>query len=91
MDFILLMLLGGLAGWIASLILKTNSGQGIFMDIILGIIGAIVGGLIMNLFDQPGLTGFNLYSLFVAILGALILIWIGRAITSSGGSLNLPK
>lgn len=77
-DFLLWIVLGLVAGWLASIIMGTNARQGAFMDIVLGVIGAIVGGFIMNLFGQSGTTGFNLYSLIVATLGAVVLIWIGR-------------
>ena len=50
------------------------------MDIILGIIGAVVGGFVMRLFGQAGVTGFNLYSVVVAVVGAIILIWVGRLV-----------
>jgi uncharacterized membrane protein YeaQ/YmgE (transglycosylase-associated protein family) len=63
---------------ILSIIMKTNSQQGIFMDILLGIVGAALGGFVMSLFGAPGITGFNLYSLIVAILGAVTLIFLGR-------------
>lgn len=82
MGLITMIILGGLAGWIASLV--TKSSTGILMDIILGIVGAIAGGFLMSFFGQPGITGFNIYSLIVAIVGAVILIWIGRLLT--GGS-----
>lgn len=79
MGLITMIILGGLAGWIASLI--TRSSTGILMDIILGIVGAIAGGFLMSFFGQPGITGFNVYSLIVAVVGAVILIWIGRLLT----------
>lgn len=79
MGLLLEIILGGVAGWIAAAI--TKSGYGIWMDIVLGILGAIVGGFIMTLFGQPGVTGFNLYSLIVAVVGAIILIWIGRLVS----------
>lgn len=79
MGLITMIVLGGLAGWIASLI--TRSSTGILMDIILGIVGAIAGGLVMNFLGQPGVTGFNIYSLIVAVIGSIILIWIGRLLT----------
>lgn len=82
MGLITMIILGGLAGWIASLV--TKSSTGVLMDIILGIVGAIAGGFLMSFFGQPGITGFNVYSLIVAIIGAVILIWIGRLLT--GGS-----
>ena len=56
--------------------MKTSKQQGILMDVVLGIIGAVVGGLIMSFFGQPGVTGFNLYSFVVALIGAIVLIAI---------------
>lgn len=73
------LIVGFLAGWIASIIMKTDASQGAFMDIIMGIIGAFVGGFVMNLFGQSGVTGFNLYSILVATVGAIIVIAIGRS------------
>lgn len=78
MNFLLWIVLGLIAGWIASVIMKTSNGA--LMDIIFGVIGAVVGGFIMNLFGAPGVTGFNVYSLIVAIIGAVVLIWLGRLI-----------
>jgi uncharacterized membrane protein YeaQ/YmgE (transglycosylase-associated protein family) len=77
MNIILWIVLGGIAGWIASLI--TNSDRGVLGDIILGILGAIIGGWVVTLIGGQGVTGFNLSSLLVAVLGAVILIWISRA------------
>lgn len=76
MSIILWIVLGGLAGWIASLIIKSN--QGVLADIVLGVLGAIAGGFIMSFFGAPGVTGFNAYSIIVAVLGAVVLIWLGR-------------
>jgi uncharacterized membrane protein YeaQ/YmgE (transglycosylase-associated protein family) len=53
------------------------------MDIVLGVIGSLVGGLAMNFLGAPGVTGFNLYSLGVSVLGAILLIAIGRALRPS--------
>lgn len=78
MSILILALLGLVAGWLASVIMGTNSSQGILMDIVFGVLGAVVGGLIMNIFGQPGAIGFNLYSILVATAGAVLLIWIGR-------------
>lgn len=80
MDLLLWVFLGGLAGYLASVIMRTNREQGLVMDIVLGIVGGFLGGLLMNLLGQPGVNGFNLYSLFVALLGAVALIWIGRMV-----------
>lgn len=79
MGILLMIVLGGLAGWLASVIMR--SPNGVFMDIILGIVGAVVGGFLMGLFGYSGVTGFNLYSIVVATVGAVVLIAIGRMLT----------
>jgi uncharacterized membrane protein YeaQ/YmgE (transglycosylase-associated protein family) len=66
-------LLGLIAGFIASKIVN-KSGEGFFLDIVLGIVGAIVGGFIFSAFGASGVTGFNLYSMIVAIVGAIIVL-----------------
>lgn len=78
MNILVWIVFGAIAGYVASLIMK--SGHGVLEDIILGIIGAFIGGIIMNSFGQAGVTGFNLYSFIVAIIGAIILIFLGRLI-----------
>jgi uncharacterized membrane protein YeaQ/YmgE (transglycosylase-associated protein family) len=78
MNILLWIVLGAVAGWIASIIMKTDARQGPVADIVLGIVGAIVGGFIMGLFGEAGVSGFNLYSLIVSILGAVVLIYLGR-------------
>ncbi len=78
MEILLWIVLGGLAGWIASIIMASS--HGVLEDIILGIVGAFIGGFIMNSFGQPGVTGFNFYSLIIAVVGAVILIFLGRAV-----------
>lgn len=80
MGILLWIVFGALVGWIASLIMK--SGGGLLMDIVLGIVGAVVGGFIFNLFGGQGITGFNLYSIIVAVIGAIIVVWVGRLITN---------
>ncbi|MBU2632658.1 GlsB/YeaQ/YmgE family stress response membrane protein [Patescibacteria group bacterium] len=80
MNILLWIILGGVAGWISSVIVKTNKNQGIFSDITLGVLGAILGGYIIGFFGQPGVTGFNIYSILVAVLGSVVLIWLGRMI-----------
>jgi len=71
-------ILGGIAGWIASIIAGTNAEQGLLGNIIAGIIGGFIGGFVMNLFGIDGVTGFNLYSLLVALLGAIIALWLWK-------------
>ena len=83
MGILLWIIFVALAGWIASIIMKTDASQGTVKDIVMGIIGAIVGGFLMDLGGQSGVTGFNLYSLGVAIAGAVIVIYVGRLMRSS--------
>jgi uncharacterized membrane protein YeaQ/YmgE (transglycosylase-associated protein family) len=68
-------LLGLIAGFIGSKIVNKR-GQGVLMDMVVGIIGAIAGGVLFSLFGATGVTGFNLYSLIVAVIGSVIVLWI---------------
>ena len=72
-------ILGGLAGWIASMIMKTDAQQGILLNVVVGMVGSVVGGLLMNLIGGQGITGFNLYSLLVAVLGSVVFLAIAKA------------
>ena len=73
--------LGGLAGWVASMIMKTDKSMGVLANIIVGIVGALVGGFLVSLFGaDQGVNGFNLWSFFVALLGSVILLWIVKAL-----------
>jgi uncharacterized membrane protein YeaQ/YmgE (transglycosylase-associated protein family) len=79
MSFLAWIVLGLLAGFIGSKIVN-KSGEGILMDIVLGILGAVAGGWLFNQFGHMGVTGLNLYSLLVAVIGAVILLVIYHAI-----------
>ncbi len=78
MNIVLWIVFGAIAGWIASIIMKTNANQGLVMDIVMGVIGAVIGGFAMGFIGQSGVTGFNLYSLVVAVFGACLAIYVGR-------------
>lgn len=78
MGIILWIILGALVGWAASMIMGTR--EGLLLDIVIGIVGAVIGGWVMGLFGYGGVSGFNLYSFVVALLGAIILIAIVRAV-----------
>ena len=67
---------GALAGWIASLIMGKDREMGVFKNIAVGIVGAFIGGFVMNVLGGKGITGFNLWSLLVAIAGSVLLLWI---------------
>ena len=66
-------ILGLVAGFIASKIVN-KEGEGFLLDIVLGVIGAVVGGWLFGFFGATGVTEFNLYSMFVAIVGAIIVL-----------------
>ena len=73
-------ILGLIAGFIASKIVN-KVGQGFWLDIALGIIGALVGGFLFESFGGTGVTGFNLYSMFVAVVGAIVVLVVYHALT----------
>lgn len=75
-NIILWIILGGVAGWIASLLMKRDAQMGALANIIVGIIGAILGGFLFNLIGLPGDTGFNLWTLLVAIIGSVVLLFL---------------
>jgi uncharacterized membrane protein YeaQ/YmgE (transglycosylase-associated protein family) len=78
MAIIIWIIFGGLVGWVASAIVGTN--EGIILDIVVGIVGAILGGWLMSLIGKSGVSGFNWYSFLVALLGAVILVAIVKAL-----------
>ncbi len=82
MELIAFLVLGGIAGWIASLIMGTDASQGIFLNIVVGVVGAFIGGMLFNAFGSSGVSGFNIYSLVVAVLGAVVLLFIVRLFRS---------
>lgn len=71
--------LGLIAGFIASKIVN-KSGEGLVLDIVLGIIGAFVGGFLFNLVGEAGVTGFNIWSMFVAVIGAVVVLLVYHAV-----------
>ena len=79
MSFLGWIILGLIAGFIASKIVN-RTGEGLFLDIILGIVGGVVGGWLFEFFGKAGVTGFNLYSMFVAIVGAVVVLVVYHAI-----------
>ena len=73
-------ILGLIAGFIGSKIVN-KSGQGMLLDIVLGIVGAVVGGFLFNMFGMQGVTGVNIYSLVVSIVGAIVVLWVYHAVS----------
>ncbi|KKT87076.1 MAG: Transglycosylase-associated protein [Microgenomates group bacterium GW2011_GWA1_Microgenomates_45_10] len=76
MNILVWIVFGGLVGWVASLVMKTDAQQGILMNVIVGMVGAFMGGWLMNTVGGGGVGGFNLYSFLVALLGACVFIAI---------------
>ena len=79
MSILAWIILGLLAGFIGSKLVN-KQGEGMFLDIILGVVGAVVGGWLFNKFGAVGVTGLNLYSLLVAVIGAVVVLLIYHAL-----------
>lgn len=79
MSILAWIVLGLIAGFLASRIVN-NTGQGVLVDVLLGVVGAVVGGFLFEQFGQPGVSGLNLYSLLVAVVGAVVVLWLYHAL-----------
>ena len=71
--------LGGIAGWIATLITGQDAAYGILGNIIIGILGALLGGFLYGLIGGSGVTGFNVTSVVIAVVGAVVVLWVASA------------
>ena len=80
MSILAWLVVGLIAGFLASKVIN-KSGSGLILDIALGVVGALVGGFIFNFFGHSAPTGINLYSIFVAFIGAVVVLWIYHAVT----------
>ena len=79
MSFLVWIILGLVAGYIASQIVD-REGKGLWPNMALGIVGAIVGGVIFSALGGVGITGINLYSLIVAVVGSIVVLWVYNAV-----------
>ncbi len=79
MSLLTWVVLGLVAGFIGSKLIN-KSGEGFILDIVLGIVGAIVGGFLFNMFGARGVSGLNLYSLFVAVIGSVVFLVVYHTI-----------
>ena len=79
MSIIAWLVVGLLAGWIGSMLVNRR-GEGLIMDIVLGVIGAFVGGFLFHFFGHTGVSGINLYSILVAVVGAVVVLVVYHAI-----------
>lgn len=75
-------IVGGIAGWLASLVMRTNREQGLLEDIVIGIVGGLLAGFLLDVLDigEGAVTGLNIGSIFAAFIGAVILLAIIRAV-----------
>lgn len=81
MGILLWIIFGGLVGWIASMIMGRDGDMGLLTNIIVGVVGALIGGLIMAFFGLHGVTGFNLSSFLVALAGSVVLLLLVNLIS----------
>ncbi len=80
MNLIVWLVFGALVGWVASMLMSTNDGQGVIGNIIVGVLGAFLGGYIMQYLGKTGVDGFNVKSFIVSVFGAVILLALFRLI-----------
>lgn len=83
MSILAWIILGLISGFIASKVVN-KSGEGVVVDVILGVVGAVVGGFLFSTLGAAGVTGFNIYSMFVAFIGAVVVLVIKHAIMGRG-------
>jgi uncharacterized membrane protein YeaQ/YmgE (transglycosylase-associated protein family) len=81
MGFITWIVLGGISGWIVSMLVKTNAEQGLIGNIVVGSVGAVIGGFLGSELLGYEVTGFNLSSIALAVLGGLVFVFIWKAVT----------
>ena len=79
MSFLAWIILGLISGFIASKLVN-KTGEGVLLDIVLGIVGAFVGGWLFTTFGATGVTGLNIYSMFVAVIGAVVVLVLYHAL-----------
>lgn len=80
MGIIIWIIFGGIIGWLGSLIMNTNDQQGFVLNVVVGIIGAVLGGYLMNFIGAGGVNGFNPYSFLVALIGAMALLSVVKLV-----------
>ena len=79
MSILAWLVLGLIAGWIGSMIINRR-GEGLLLDIVLGVVGAFVGGFLFNMFGAAGVSGLNLYSMLVAVIGSVVVLVVYHAL-----------
>jgi uncharacterized membrane protein YeaQ/YmgE (transglycosylase-associated protein family) len=84
LNILLWLVMGGIVGWLASLVMKTNGQQGIILNVVFGLLGAAAGGFLFRTFGASGTNineGFSLYSVLVSVVGAVVLIGIVQVVS----------
>ncbi len=79
MGIISWIIVGGIAGWLASIFTGNDKKMGVGSNILVGIVGGLIGGFIINIIGGKGITGFNLWSLLVSFIGSVVLLTIINA------------
>ncbi len=82
MELISWIVLGGVAGWLASMVAGVGARMGCLLNIVAGILGSVIGGAVFRYFGSEGVTGFNWWSLLVAFVGALLLLLVLRLVAA---------
>ena len=80
MSFLIYIIFGGVVGWVASMVMKTDGQQGILLNVVVGVVGSALGSWLAGFFGYGGVSGFNLQSFIVALIGAVVLIAIIKAL-----------
>lgn len=81
MSIFALIIVGIIAGWLAKMVMPGEGPAGLLGDLVIGVVGAFVGGWIFNFFGHPGGTGLNIGSIIVAFVGAVLVLWLMRLVT----------
>ncbi len=85
MGFFAWIIFGLFVGVVAQWLVPGGRSGGILMDVVVGVIGSVIGGWLYSLFGHTGISGFNIPSFACALIGAVILLWIARTVSGSGG------
>jgi len=83
MSILAWIIVGILAGWLAKKVIPGEGPGGVLGDLVIGVVGALVGGWIFNYYGHPGATGLNIGSIIVAFVGAVIVLWLMRLVTGT--------
>ncbi|MBC7764633.1 GlsB/YeaQ/YmgE family stress response membrane protein [Microbacteriaceae bacterium] len=77
------LIIGGLAGWVASMIMKTDGSMGLLMNIVVGVVGAVIGNALLPMLGVNGTSGFSIWSFVVALVGAVVLLFVVKLFTGN--------